>query len=183
MNESDLDTIAGEYVLGTLAGPERDDFERRLQADHAARRAVDAWSARVGAMLTAPPAAPSAGLWQRIEASIDERQAVDFGGVNVRAADGEWIEIAPGAATKKLFVDRTAGRWSFLLRLAPGAVVPRHVHKGFEECMVVSGDMALGDTVFFAGDYHLARPDTTHPPLTSRGGGLVFIRAPIDTHL
>ena len=25
MNESDLDTIAGEYVLGTLAGPERDD--------------------------------------------------------------------------------------------------------------------------------------------------------------
>lgn len=183
MKDSEFDTTAGEYVLGTLDTAERQAFERRLETDADARSSVRAWSRRVGAMLDAPPVAPPDGLWARIDAAIESRQAVDFGGVNVRAADGEWKEIAPGASTKKLHVDKAAGTWSFLLRLAPGAVVPRHFHSGIEECMIVSGDMVLGDTIFFAGDYHLARPDTTHPPLTSRGGGLVFIRAPIDAHV
>lgn len=100
MNDPNLDALAGEYVLGTLAGAEREAFARRLAADPEAQRLVDRWTARVGAMLSAPTVEPSAALWDRIDAAIGKRQAVDFGGVNVRAADGEWTEIAPGATAR-----------------------------------------------------------------------------------
>lgn len=182
MSDADLDATAGEYVLGTLAGDERAAFARRLRTDAEARHAVEAWTRRIAALLPAGDVTPSDDLWRRIDARLERQQAVDFGGVNVRAAEGTWLEAAPGVAIKQLHVDAAAGTWSHLLRLEPGAVLPRHSHTGIEECLVLSGDMVLGETVFFAGDYHLAPPGTSHPPLTSRSGGLVFIRGPIGTH-
>ena len=180
MIEADLDTLAGEYVLGTLEGAEREEFTRRLAEDPKVQRMVDRWSARMNAMLAPPPVEPSETLWKRIDTAIEKRQAVNFGGVNVRAAEGEWTEIAAGAYRKPLHVDHAAGTWSFLLRLEPGAAVPSHAHRGMEECMVINGDMVIGQTVFFAGDYHMALPNSEHPQIASNAGATIFIRAPLD---
>ena len=60
--------LAGEYVLGTLPGPDRREVEQRLLTDTALRAAVDAWEARLLPLTAlAPPLDAPQALWQRIE--------------------------------------------------------------------------------------------------------------------
>jgi quercetin dioxygenase-like cupin family protein len=181
MNDRDLDAQAGEYVLGTLGGDDRVAFEARLAGEADLRAAVDAWEVRLGGMLTAAvkPETPGTGVWARIDSALAARQAENFGGVTVRADVGEWQPLAPGADIKVLWVDEAAHTRTFLLRLQPGAQVPAHPHPTTEECYVISGDMVIGETIFRTGDYHAALPGVRHPVLSSRSGGLIFIRGPI----
>jgi anti-sigma-K factor RskA len=68
MDSDDLNDLAAEYVLGTLAGDERVAFEARLQRDPAAMRAVATWAAHLQPLADAvTPAIPSPDLWQRIQ--------------------------------------------------------------------------------------------------------------------
>jgi anti-sigma-K factor RskA len=70
----DLDLLAGEYVLGTLPLADRQPLEARLDHDPALRAVVAQWQARLLPLTDlAEPVAPSAALWQRIEASIEAR--------------------------------------------------------------------------------------------------------------
>jgi anti-sigma factor ChrR (cupin superfamily) len=181
MTEQDLDALAGEYVLGTLTGDERQALEARMSHDAGLRARVEAWERRLApaVLATAEPAEPPPELLARIERAIDARQRIDFGGVTVRAHEGEWVPLARGSEIKILLVDKVRRERSFLLRLAPGGHVPAHDHPTTEECMVLSGDMVIGDTVFYPGDFHAAIAGVRHPPLTSRNGGVIFIRGPI----
>ncbi len=67
----DIDTLAGEYVLGTLSAAARATVEARMTGEPALREAVQAWEARL-LPLTAivAPVDPSPGLWARIERSV-----------------------------------------------------------------------------------------------------------------
>jgi anti-sigma factor ChrR (cupin superfamily) len=97
----------------------------------------------------------------------------------VRSAEGEWVELLPGLFEKVLYVDLETGTRSFLVRAERGAVVPAHVHDGAEECLVIEGDVQIGNVDLRAGDYHVAPRGTTHPFLTTRGGCIVFLREPV----
>lgn len=67
----DLNDLAGEYVLGTLASAERVAFEGRLQRDPAAMRAVALWAQHLQPLADAiPPSIPPADLWQRIQREV-----------------------------------------------------------------------------------------------------------------
>jgi hypothetical protein len=44
--------------------------------------------------------------------------------------------------------------------------------------MVLEGDVWLGETHIFAGDYHLARRGIPHGELHTEGGCLLFLRGP-----
>lgn len=73
MNESDaeLQSLAGEYVLGTLSNARRQEVERRLPVDLHLRQEVDAWEQRLHPLTKlAEPQQPSSGLWSRIERSL-----------------------------------------------------------------------------------------------------------------
>lgn len=71
MDSDDLNDLAGEYVLGTLAGAERVAFEGRLQRDTAAMRAVAQWALHLQPLADAvTPAIPAPQLWQRIERNL-----------------------------------------------------------------------------------------------------------------
>ncbi|MEG0886256.1 MAG: RNA polymerase subunit sigma-70, partial [Janthinobacterium sp.] len=76
-SDEELQRLAGEYVLGTLALAERAAVEQRLPREPALRDAVDAWEQRLLPLTTlAPPEAPSAQLWPRISASLFTPKAV-----------------------------------------------------------------------------------------------------------
>ncbi|MFC6340310.1 RNA polymerase subunit sigma-70 [Pseudomonas sp. CCM 7891] len=67
----DLDELASEYVLGTLAAEQRAAVERRLGQDADLRAAVDAWEQRLLPLTDlADPVRPGADLWPRIEHSL-----------------------------------------------------------------------------------------------------------------
>ncbi len=62
---------AGEYVIGTLTGAERQAFEARLQADASLQREVHAWQDRLlGLTARLTPAALPPQLWPRIAARL-----------------------------------------------------------------------------------------------------------------
>jgi anti-sigma-K factor RskA len=62
------EALAAEYVLGTMSGRARRQFERQLQRDPALRREVSRWQERL-APLNAQivPVNPPARVWRRIE--------------------------------------------------------------------------------------------------------------------
>lgn len=71
IDSDDLNDLAGEYVLGTLAGADRVAFEGRLQRDTAAMRAVALWAQHLQPLADAvTPAIPAPQLWQRIEREL-----------------------------------------------------------------------------------------------------------------
>lgn len=168
-----LDLLAGEYVLGTLAGEERDAFARRLAADADARRMVAAWRSRLAPLAeSVAEEPPPPRLWT----AIKDRIAKPGPNLTIRAAAGDWQEIHAGVTMKELSVDPVDGRRSFLLRLAPGASLPAHDHPSDEECLVMEGAIAIGDLALHAGDYHRAARDLPHPPIASSAGALLFVR-------
>jgi len=93
----------------------------------------------------------------------------------VRAEDGLWRRIAPGAEMKALYQDGRSH--AFLIRLEPGATLPAHPHAADEECLVLEGEMHLGDLKFRAGDFHVARAGSAHGTVFSPSGGLVYVRS------
>lgn len=75
MTEED-EALAGEYVLGTLSGPEREAFARRLPNDAALSAAVSQWESRLAPLAdTAAPVSPPPHVWPAIERSIGASQA------------------------------------------------------------------------------------------------------------
>jgi anti-sigma factor ChrR (cupin superfamily) len=91
-----------------------------------------------------------------------------------------WLTLTPLLDIKLLFVDEGADSVSYLLKAKPGAAVAAHEHSGYEECLVLEGDVWIGDDVQLGpGDFHCAGPNQSHPVLSTRGGTLVYLRAPI----
>ncbi len=85
-NDDDLQSLAGEYVLGTLSAARRREVEARMTHEPALRDAVDGWAQRLHPLTAlAEPVEPSAALWARIERSMAPQAAAD--GVR-RAASG-----------------------------------------------------------------------------------------------
>ena len=176
MNRNEAEQLAGDYVLGTLSGPELTEFEANLAHDPEQQRRVAAWERRLTPLAAAlPDVEPRASVWDAIAAALDE--AGPPATVTVRDGEGEWRILAPGAEIKVLMVDRDAGFQSFLLRLAPGALLPPHDHSILEECLLLEGDMLIGERAYSRGDYHAALPGSRHAPISTRNGGVVFIRS------
>lgn len=121
------------------------------------RAALAAWLRRrlLNAVRTAAPAQPDVHL-------------------TIHAAEGNWFEILPGITVKMLRQDDIS--CSYLLRLAPRASLPAHPHTLDEECVVLAGDVWLGDVQARAGDFHLARGGTPHGEIRSEGGCLLYLR-------
>lgn len=91
-DDDELNELAAEYVLGTLAGEERAAFEARLRTDPAAMRAVAAWAAHLQPLADAvTPAIPPTELWPRIQREVGLPAAG-------RARGPLWIAAAAAAA-------------------------------------------------------------------------------------
>lgn len=109
-----------------------------------------------------------AGVLARVHASREAGRQL----ITLRLDEGEWRPLVPGVRVKRL----GRGRRAVLLELAPGATLPAHRHHEDEECVVLRGDAVLGEIVVRAGDYHLARANSRHGRVSSRGGALLYLR-------
>lgn len=175
VSDDTLDQLVSEYVLGTLDGKARMEFVKRLENDPGLGALVGAWEERLsGLNAGAGLAEPPEGLWQKIESKIDASEP--SGTLTLRADAGRWRTIGPGVECKLLYSDKSSGARSMMMRLAPGAIYPAHDHTSLEECVIVEGDMIIGDLQLHAGDYHVVQAGTRHSEVTSQNGGVVFLR-------
>ena len=98
---------------------------------------------------------PPAALRERLSARI----AAETGEAAVAVAPSGWVEppwqdVAPGIAVKLLANDHANQRVSMLVRLAPGASYPAHIHAGLEELHLLEGELWIDDRKLVPGDYN-----------------------------
>jgi anti-sigma factor ChrR (cupin superfamily) len=71
-------------------------------------------------------------------------------------------------------------RVSMLVRFEPGARVPDHAHVLAEECLMVQGDLFLGDVLLCEGEFQYAPVGSRHDELFSDVGCVLFFSGAID---
>lgn len=118
-------------------------------------------------------------LRDRIRAAVAS-SAPPPGTRTLRAADGEWTEIAPLVLQKVLRLDRAARSQTVLIRMQPGSSLHAHVHTQEEECYVVEGEISIGAHRLRAGDMHVAAPGSQHAIISTRTGALLMVRSEIS---
>lgn len=93
-----------------------------------------------------------------------------------RAAAGRWEETGvQGVRVRRLFVDRERDQFTALIRMEPGASYPRHVHASAEECLVLEGELRVGEELLHPGDYQRAPAGSHHGVQSTEGGCLLLI--------
>lgn len=96
----------------------------------------------------------------------------------VRSSVRRWAAASPGVDVLPLAGDREVV--SMLVRFAPGASVPDHHHALDEDCVVLDGEMFLGDILLRPGDYQFAPAGGGHWGETSDVGVLFFFHGALD---
>ncbi len=91
----------------------------------------------------------------------------------VRAEEGKWATLAPGARMKVL--SKEAGRMTFLVDLDPHATVPAHDHEGGEDSYVVRGSCHIGALALDTGDFHHADATAHHGDVVASADGCLLL--------
>jgi len=175
---------AALYALGALAPDETAAFEARLAAGDARYREALAECRAVVDDLAyaAPPRAPRDGVRERV---LDRIAADASGGIVER--DGIRVVLGahmpwersplPGVEFKFLREDAVSGRRTGLIRLAPGAVYPKHRHPEPEEVVLLEGDLIVNGMVMHPGDYCSAERNSIHEQVFSPSGCVFVVTA------
>lgn len=101
------------------------------------------------------------------------------GTITVRAGEKDWVALTPLIEVQVLYRDVKENVQTALWRVQPGASVPPHYHNLTEECLVLEGELKVGDHIVRQGDMHIALAGHSHPTLESPTGALLFLRTEI----
>lgn len=163
------ETLAAEYVLGTLDRRTAQAVAAALPRDVGLRGLVAGWERRLMPLAAlVPEVAAPAGSWAALEAALARtpRRVLD----RPLEEDG-WQAVSPGVARKTLWNDDT-----YLLRVAPDAVVPPHRHARVEHCVVIRGRMVVDGRSMGPGDYQGVQAGVGHHAIHAPEGLLLLIR-------
>ena len=114
---------------------------------------------------------------QRIASRIATEQPTNT--QTVRGETVEWMSAWPNVWVKILRQDPVSNLQMLLFRIEPGGVVPAHTHTKEEECLVMSGEIHIGDHRVGEGDLHIAKPGAAHGDITTKTGATVLVRSEI----
>jgi quercetin dioxygenase-like cupin family protein len=180
------------YALEALTQSEARAFEEHLeQGCEVCQSELQGFESTVLALsLEAPPVNPPDRLrdmlLERVSAEVSERKQhtlpnIDPDLITICANEGEWRETGDeGVLVKPLFFDEENGLVTTLMKLAPGARLPMHRHKGTEQCYVIAGDVLAATRRLGPGDFHVAMERSVHPPLESVEGAMLLLVSPVE---
>jgi DNA-directed RNA polymerase specialized sigma24 family protein len=113
----------------------------------------------------------SASLWQRLAERISaEGDLMSLSTVTTIDEEAHWEQPAPGLSCKLLATDTEHSRVCALVRLAPGAEYPPHMHEGVEELHLLQGELWINDRKLHPGDYSRAERGTADERVWSETG-------------
>lgn len=176
---------AEETLLAVASGhadlPHRVLVEGHLDTCAACRSAVGEISAPGGALLASLPAErPPDPLWERLRTQIEtlapEPAAPLLAGIPL--PEGARRELPPlgtirwhrlparGARMARLLHDPFTGSDLYLGHMPPQRFVPRHIHVGPEDLLVLAGGYEDQYGIWEAGAFASYAPGTQHRPFT-----------------
>ncbi|SJM95067.1 conserved hypothetical protein [Crenothrix polyspora] len=85
-----------------------------------------------------------------------------------------WQELHPGVFRKQLLTDGVFA--SYFYRLEAGAQCDSHLHTQDEECVMLSGEVFIGDLLLRENDYQFAPKGSIHDDTYTDVGALLYIR-------
>jgi anti-sigma factor ChrR (cupin superfamily) len=151
---------------------------RRPKRPAASREVIDAASLARLADAIAPAELSEAdrdALYARVLQRVaDTPPPLTF---TIKADQMQWITVGPGVEVKVLRADRARNDQTVLIRMQPGSVVVGHRHTQEEECLILEGEVFIGDHRLMQGDMHVARPGSVHAPIRAPRGALLMIRS------
>ena len=125
-----------------------------------------------------PETSQAKNLRTRVLNKIHEAKAAESRDLlTVEKDKGDWVEVSPLAKFKMLLENGNSS--SFIVKLEAGAEFPGHEHPEDEECVMLEGDLWIGDLHLFAGDYHMAPQGVHHGDIRTDTGALLFFHGPI----
>jgi quercetin dioxygenase-like cupin family protein len=111
------------------------------------------------------------------------KAAGPVGGITVHASQVQWIELNQYLSIKVLVRDVKNKVQTSYWRLKPGAVIPWHSHENEEDCLVLEGDISIGEQTLFSGDFNQMEKGSAHGPITTVGGALLYLKHDIHDDL
>jgi anti-sigma factor ChrR (cupin superfamily) len=186
--EDEMSARAALYALGALTQYEAQAFESHLTEDCKVCPAELRDFAEVVAQLgfetkeAEPSASAREALLKRLVAAppretISSASPPQF--LTMRANEGPWLEVAPGAFFKRLFADRERETVTWLAKLQPGSRLPKHRHHGVEESIVMEGACWANGELFGPGDYRCALAGSVDEVISTVGGTTFLLIAPM----
>jgi hypothetical protein len=91
-----------------------------------------------------------------------------------READAVWDDFGPGI--KRRLVWQQGGEGCYLARAEAGAFVPAHGHHVDEECLMLGGELFLGDILLREGEFQLAPAGMQHGVVQAVTDLLLYVR-------
>lgn len=189
---------AALHACGALTPDEQQQFDQHVSTCEVCREQLSRLGA-VGEALfetaeaVSPPVDVRARLLARVAASPlsgDQRQIwrrwADANRspelVIERASRTAWEETGiPGIRMRRLLVDRERDRFTALVEMDAGSAYPAHKHNGPEECLVLAGELLVGEERMYPGDYQYAPVGTHHPvQRTDKGCKLLIVSSMSD---
>ncbi len=181
MTSDDISELAAGLVLGTLEPEERARALKARAADPRLKEAVERLERLLAPLAEVlPRETPPSGLFEAIEARIDQAKALLPGTVTVRAGSYDWQPLGKGVDCALLWKNEKSNRRSVLIRMQPGARYESHTHADDEECLVIEGDLVFGELTLKAGDFHFAPKGRVHPPAFSPSSCLLYVTGAAD---
>jgi len=175
-NQSGSDDSAGNLMMGS---PEETEF-LVLMAEEAAK------------VLPAPRRALKARVLKAVLDSEHESEKADSVSEPsvIRANEGEWLDSGfPGITMKLLHqiedpnVEQGHKRYSVLARLVKGARYPHHRHVGYEECLVLEGDLHVNALTLHGGDFILTPDGSEHVETYTEDGCLLLLSTLLEDEI
>jgi anti-sigma factor ChrR (cupin superfamily) len=194
--------LAPLYALGALDSDELRAYQAHLHGCTDCLGEVEAFSRVADELALLTAAAPPASLKDRLLSSIASEPQTTEPPVQVwktwspdatttdpmsvhRADAGGWETTGvAGITVRRLSVDVARQTASMLVRMEPGSCYPPHIHASAEECLVVEGELHVGDDlVMHAGDFQRAEGGTSHPVQYTETGCVLFISSSLHDEL
>ena len=122
-----------------------------------------------------PPSAVRGRVMESIRAipQLDQSVPSPEESMTIRADEGVWKTIAPGARMKRLSKD--ARRTVFLLDLDANAIVPAHDHEAGEDSYVIRGSCFIGGLGLYVGDFHHSDGGSHHGDVVASDEGCLLL--------
>ena len=187
---TDLIENAALYALGALSQDEARFFEKHLgEGCDLCKAEVEAFGDVVAALsFGVAEETPSEEVKKKLQLRLGEDQRtrseertsaiLSSHFLSIRSDEGEWQELQKGVLIKQLFIDNKTGIATSLVKMSPGASLPRHRHNDIEQIFIMEGDCHVQGESLGPGDYHCAGPGSIHATTYTRGGTLFLLVAP-----
>jgi anti-sigma factor ChrR (cupin superfamily) len=191
--------LAAFYLSGAMSETERAAFEAHLAEGcaecDAELRALDEIAAALASAVepVMPRGMTRVATLARANESLGELSPQQAEGVSALVAAVEqnldeilqaarnWQELpTKGIYLHRLEVDQNQRRVVGLVRMEPGARFPPHSHDAGEQCVVLHGDLRLGQRRMVAGEYRYWRPGEPQPAQSTEEGCLLLVSSPLD---